>query len=84
MANFVDSANKYRKTIGQLLAAYEELSSINGEYVAIDVGSNVGDSDFPDITAAQFTSGVAAAQVILASIAANVTNLYTASDGSQR
>jgi len=82
MANFVDSANKYRQKIGQLLAAYQELTGINEEYVAIDVGSNVG--DFPDITAAEFTAGVAAAQVIIATIAANATNLYTASDGSQR
>lgn len=84
MANFVDSANKYRQSIGQLLAAYEELIGINEEYVAIDVGSNVVDADFPDITAAQFTAGVSAAQTIITTIAANDTNLYTASDGSQR
>jgi hypothetical protein len=84
MANFVDSANKYRKTIGQLLSSYEELIAINEEYVAIDVGSNVSDSDFADITAAEFTAGVAAAQTIITTIAANDTNLYTASDGSQR
>jgi hypothetical protein len=84
MANFVDSANKYRKTIGQLMAAYEELIAINEEYIAINVGGNVIDSDFPDITAAQFTSGVSAAQTIITTVAANDTNLYTASDGSQR
>jgi hypothetical protein len=84
MANFVDSANKYRQRIGQLLSAYEELISINEEYVAINVGGNVVDSDFPDITAAQFTSGVSAAQTIITAIAANDTSLYTASDGSQR
>lgn len=84
MANFVDSANTYRRRIGQLLAAYEDLIGINEEYVALDVGNNVVDADFPDITAAQFGSGVAAAQTIIAAIAANDTNLYTASDGGQR
>ena len=84
MANFADSANKYWQAIGQLLAAYEELIGINEEYVAIDVGSNVTDADFSDITAAQFTSGVSAAQTIVTTVAANDTNLYTASDGSQR
>lgn len=84
MASFVDSANKYRRTIGTLLNAYQQLIAINEEYVALDVGSNVTDSDFPDITAAQFTSGVSAAQTIITTIAANDTNLYTASDGSQR
>lgn len=84
MAVAIDSANKYRARIGQLLAAYGELIAINEEYIAIDVGSNVSDSDFPDITAAEFTSGVAAAQTIITTIATNDTNLYTASDGSQR
>lgn len=84
MANYVDSANKYRQVMGQLLEAYEELLGINGEYIAIDVGSNVVDADFPDITAAQFTAGVAAAQTIISTIATNQTNLYIASDGSQR
>jgi len=84
MANYVDSANKYRQRIGQLLEAYQDLIGINEEYVAIDVGSNVIDTDFPDITAAQFTSGVGAAQTVMAAITANHTNLYTVSDGSQR
>lgn len=84
MANFVDAAQKYRRSIGQLLAAYEELIGINEEYVAIDLGSNVVDTDFPDITALQFTTGVATAQTIITTIAANDTSLYIASDGSQR
>jgi hypothetical protein len=84
MAVTVDGANKYRQRVGSLLAAYEALIAINEEYVALDIGSNVSDSDFPDITAAQFTSGVAAAQTIITTIAANDTNLYTVSDGSQR
>jgi len=84
MANFVDSANKYRQTIGQLMAAYEELIGINEEYIALDVGNQVGDTDFPDITAAEFTGGVAAAQTILNSVSANDTALYRVSDGSHR
>lgn len=84
MANFVDSANRYRKSIGRLLAAYEDIIGINEEYVALDVGNNVVDADFDDITQAQFVSGVGAAQTIITSIEANDTNLYTASDGSQR
>lgn len=91
MANFVDSASRYRRSIGQLLSAYEDLIGINEEYVALDVGNNLTDdggdvnlSDFPDITRAQFVAGVAAAQAVIATIAANDTNLYTASDGSQR
>lgn len=84
MASYIDSANTYRKRIGELLAAYENLVGINGEYMAIDVGSNVVDSDFPDITALQFTDGVAAAQTVMTAISTNATNLYIASDGSQR
>ena len=84
MAVAVDSANKYRRAIGQLLAAYQDLIGINEEYVAIDVGTNVSDSDFSDITKAEFMAGVAAAQTIITTISANDTNLYTASDGGQR
>lgn len=84
MAVAIDSANKYRQKIGALLAAYEELIAINEEYIALDIGNNVSDADFPDITQAQFTAGVGAAQTIISTVAANDTNLYTASDGSQR
>lgn len=84
MANFVDSANVYRRRIADLMAAYENLIGINEEYVAISVGSNVVDADFPDITAAQFIDGVAAAQAVIATIATNDTNLYRTSDGSHR
>jgi hypothetical protein len=84
MAVAIDSANKYRQRIGALLAAYEELIAINEEYVALDIGNNVVDADFPDITQAEFVAGVGAAQTVMAAIDANDTNLYTASDGSQR
>lgn len=84
MANFIDSANKYRQAIGQLLSAYEKLLGIDTEYGAIDVGNNVVDANFPDITQAQFVDGVAAAQAVMVTLATNETNLYTASDGSQR
>lgn len=72
------------KRVGALLAAYEALIARDEEYVALDVGNNVSDADFPDITQAQFTSGVTAAQTIITAIAANDTNLYTMSDGSHR
>lgn len=84
MANYVDSAARYRKAIGQLLAAYEELLGIDTEYVKLDVGNNVVDADFPDITAAQFVAGVGAAEAVMTTINTNGTSLYTASDGSQR
>lgn len=84
MAVAIDSANKYRQRIGDLLGAYEELIAINEEYVALDIGNNVVDADFPDITQAEFVAGVGAAQTIITTIAANDTNLYTTSDGGQR
>jgi hypothetical protein len=84
MAVAIDSANKYRQVIGQLLAAQKELLSINEEYNALSIGTSVFDADFPDITAAEFVAGVAAAQAIISEIQTNETNLYTASDGSQR
>jgi hypothetical protein len=84
MANPVDAANEYRQAIGGLMAAYESLIGINEEYVALDIGNNVIDADFPDITQAEFVAAVGAAQTIITTIAANDTNLYTGSDGSQR
>ena len=84
MAVAIDGANKYRKTVGQLLATYKELLSIDKEFVSLDIGNNVIDADFPDITKVQFVDGVSAAQAVMVTIAANETNLYTASDGSQR
>lgn len=84
MAVLVDSANKYRQAIGQLLTAYEELLGIDGEYGALNVGAGVSDSDFPDITQVQFTDGVFATQAVMSTITANKTNLYVASDGGQR
>jgi hypothetical protein len=91
MVVFIDSANKYRQKIGALLAAYEELIAIDGEYVAAGIAAGItedGDilenSDFPDITKGQFTDGVSAAQTVMTTIGANKTNLYIASDGSQR
>lgn len=84
MAVPIDSANKYRGAIGQLLAAYHELLNINEEYVALDIGSSVSDTDFADITQAEFVDGVAAAQTVVATITINETNLYRVSDGSQR
>jgi hypothetical protein len=84
MANPIDAANKYRQAIGSLMAAYEKLIGINEEYVALDIGNNVVDADFPDITQVQFTDGVAAAQTIITTIETNDANLYRVSDGSQR
>ncbi len=84
MAVAIDSANKYRQRIGALLGAYEKLIAINEEYVALDIGNNVSDSDFSDITQAQFVAGVGTAQTIITAISANNTSLYTASDGGQR
>jgi len=84
MAVAIDSANKYRQAVGQLLAAYKELLSIDAEYVKLDVGNNVLDADFPDLAAAEFRSGVTAAQAVMATIDANGTNLHQVSDGSQR
>ncbi len=84
MANPIDSANKYRKTVGQLLATYKELLSIDKEFIALDIGNNVIDADFPDITQAQFVDGVSAAQSVMITIAAAQTNLYQVSDGGQR
>jgi hypothetical protein len=75
MAVAIDSANKYRQRIGVLLGAYEDLIAINEEYIALDIGNKVSDSDFPDITQAEFVAGVAAAQTIVATIASNDTNL---------
>lgn len=79
-----DAANKYRQAIGQLLAAYKELLSIDGEYIAIDVLGNLPPDFFPDITNVQFGDGVGSAQTIMTAINANQTNLYRVSDGSQR
>lgn len=50
MAVMIDSANKYRQRVGTLLAAYEALIASDEEYVALDVGNNVADPVFPDIT----------------------------------
>lgn len=80
----VDAANKYRKVVGQLLAAYKELLSIDKEYVAIDVSGNLPVDAFADITNTEFTDGIGAVQVVMASIVTNQTNLYKVSDGSQR
>ncbi|KKM17323.1 hypothetical protein LCGC14_1676970 [marine sediment metagenome] len=84
MAVGVDAANKYRQIVGQLLETHKQFMSIDKEYVAADIASGVSDGDFPDIDKAQFTSGVAAAQAIMAAIEVNKTNLYIMSDGSQR
>jgi hypothetical protein len=91
MAVAIDSANKYRQIVGQLLEANKQLMSIDQEYVAADIASGISDdggilenSDFPDITKQQFVDGVTAAQTIMAAIVANQTNLYIMSDGSQR
>jgi hypothetical protein len=84
MAVAIDSANKYRQVIGQLLATQKELLSIDEEYNDLSIGTEVVDSDFPDITAAEFVAGVGAAQIIILAIQTNGTNLYRASDGSQR
>lgn len=84
MANPIDAAHKYRSAVGKLLAAYENLLGINEEYVALDIGNSVADDSFPDITQAEFVAGVGAAQTIITTIAANDTNLYRVSDGSQR
>lgn len=80
----LDAANKYRKVVGQLLAAYKELLSIDKEYVAINVLGNLPPDAFLDITNTEFTDGVGAAQAIMVTIVANQTNLYKVSDGSQR
>lgn len=80
----VDAANKYRKVCGQLLAAYKELLSIDKEYVAIDVASEIPTDAFTDITNTEFTDGVGAAQTIMAAIVTNQTSLYKLSDGGQR
>ena len=84
MAVEIDAANKYRKIVGQLLETHKQLMSIDKEYVAADIASGVSDADFPDIDKAQFTSGVTAAQAIMAAIETNKTNLYIMSDGGQR
>ena len=84
MAIAVDSANKYRQVVGQLLTAYKELLSIDEEYTKLDIGNNVVDADFSDITAIQFTDGVIAARAVMTAISANGTNLYRVSDGGQR
>lgn len=84
MAVAIDSANKYRQAVGQLLAAYKELLSIDVEYIKMDIGNNVLDADFPDLTAAEFRSGVTAAQAVMTAIDVNGTNLHRISDGSQR
>lgn len=80
----IDSANKYRQVVGQLLEAHKQFMSIDKEYVAADIAGGVADADFSDITKTQFTDGVAAARSIMLAIEANKTNLYTMSDGSQR
>lgn len=80
----VDAANKYRQVTGQLLAAYKELLSIDKEYVAIDVASEIPTDAFADITNTEFTDGVGAAQTIMAAIVTNQTSLYKLSDGGQR
>ncbi|MHC4397131.1 MAG: hypothetical protein ACYS1A_15940 [Planctomycetota bacterium] len=80
----VDAANKYRQVVGQLLAAYKQLLSIDREYVAIDVAGNLPVDAFADITNVEFTDGVGAAQNVMATIVTNQTNLYKVSDGSQR
>lgn len=84
MAVAIDSANAYRKKVGELLAAYKELLGIDTEYVAADIASGVVDADFPDITKLEFTDGVGSAQIIIAAIETQETNLYIMSDGSQR
>lgn len=84
MAVAIDSANGYRQTVGELLAVYKKLMSIDKEYVALSIGTNVIDAELGDITVIQFTDGVTAAQAIMAAIETNKTNLYTVSDGSQR
>ena len=80
----IDAANKYRMKIGQLLAAHEELLAIDVEYNAANIAGGVADADFPDITKQQFTDGVSSAQAVMATINTHKTNLYIASDGSQR
>jgi hypothetical protein len=80
----VDAANKYRQVVGQLLAAYKQLLSIDKEYVALGVDANLPLDAFVDITNTEFTDGVGAAQAIMAAIVANQTNLYRVSDGGQR
>ncbi len=80
----LDAANKYRQVGGLLLASYKDLLSIDKEYVAIDVASELPTDAFVDITNVEFIAGVAAVQTIMAAIVANQTNLYKLSDGSQR
>jgi hypothetical protein len=84
VARTVDAANKYRQVVGQLLAAYKQLLSIDKEYVALGVDANLPLDAFVDITNTEFTDGVGAAQAIMAAIVTNQTNLYKVSDGSQR
>lgn len=80
----LDAANKYRQVVGELLAAYKQLLSIDKEYVAIGVASNIPTDAFADVTNTEFIDGVGAAQTIMAAIVTNQTNLYKLSDGSQR
>lgn len=84
MAVEIDAANKYRQVVGQLLETHKQLMSIDKEYVAAGIAAGVSDADFPDISKAEFTSGVSAAQAIMTAIETNKTNLYVMSDGSHR
>lgn len=80
----LDAANKYRAVVGQLLAAYKQLLSIDKEYVSINVAGNLPTDAFPDITNTEFTDGIGAAQDVMAEIVVNQTSLYRVSDGGQR
>ena len=85
MAIPIDNANKMRTLTGSLLALLSEYNGLKDEYDALDVGNQVTDEDFEDITKAEFTTGVSSLDLVFGQISSgHDTNLFKISDGSHR
>jgi hypothetical protein len=81
-----ENANDYRKKVGILLDALEEVTNIDVEYIALGAGVSLPVDAFNDITNAEFTTSVGTVQSLLTYLDGPgiYTNLYRLSDGGHR